>query len=234
MSRSDDPIDIFLHIPKTAGTTLGGILDSQYGRKRVVLFYNQPNDALLDNLDAYVSDPSNDLGAVIGHFGSEIVGKVIRRPARYATFLRDPVRRTLSDYHERRTTRPQDFVGPDGLEISLLESLDIHRSWYINHQTRYLSGLRNDGREPNEADLQIALNVLEQDLDFVGLVERFDEGLKRLSSLFGWHLTQNPMNRNVSAPYHHPESAELEMLDALNGLDKILYERANQLYTTAS
>ena len=35
------PFYIFVHIPKTAGTTLRGIVDAQFGRKKVITYYNQ-------------------------------------------------------------------------------------------------------------------------------------------------------------------------------------------------
>ena len=46
------PFYFFLHIPKTAGTTLRQIVDEQYGYKNVLTYYNQNSEQPLDNLES--------------------------------------------------------------------------------------------------------------------------------------------------------------------------------------
>ena len=95
----DDPFYLFMHIPKTAGTTFRSIVDEQYGFQNVLTYYNQNSTQLLDNLDATLQLSPPDYRALIGHFQYG-VHAALTRPSKYVTFLRDPVERAASSYHE--------------------------------------------------------------------------------------------------------------------------------------
>ncbi len=90
---------------------------------------------------------------------------------RYFLFLRDPVERCVSHYQYRRNKDETSEFEP----------------WlakYANYQSRFL--LRNstlDGSWPAVADAARAIDVIERNVGFVGLQERFDESLVLLS---GW------------------------------------------------
>lgn len=222
---SINPFFIFLHIPKTAGTTLGSIVDAQFGRRRVITYYNQTNRHLIDHLGVYLADPHHNFDAIIGHFGMEIAATLLDRPAIYVTFFRDPVSRTLSDYYERRSTRPQDFFREDGREISICESINENPSWYANLQTRYLAGMAHDGCEVDEADLNHALDNLEDNLDFVGIVEDFDNSISQLMNFLGWQSATYNVE-NTGGDYPSPKSDLNEAIAANNQLDLVLYQHA--------
>ena len=89
---------LFLHIPKTAGTTLRHIIDDQYGQENVLTYYNQNSNHLLDNLEALLM-VKPQYKALIGHYYFGVHAK-FRFPATYITFLRHPVARTISQYKE--------------------------------------------------------------------------------------------------------------------------------------
>ena len=87
--REKDPFYLFLHIPKTAGTTLRSIVDQNLGPVNVLTYYNQNSRQLQDNLDAYLTFKPN-FRAIIGHFRFGF-HKLLNRPSTYITFLRHPV-----------------------------------------------------------------------------------------------------------------------------------------------
>ena len=64
----DDPFYLFMHIPKTAGTTFRSIVDEQYGVRNVLTYYNQNSRQLLDNLEATLQIGAFNYRALIGHF----------------------------------------------------------------------------------------------------------------------------------------------------------------------
>ena len=104
---------LFMHIPKTAGTTLRAVVERQY--RPTTLFSLYPgHEAQLDALRVRVSD--RPPAAVMGHFR---FGLHAAFPAggRYVTFLRDPVDQVISHYnHLLNSDSPEhrQVVGPAG------------------------------------------------------------------------------------------------------------------------
>src|SRR5438876_9976046 len=111
----DDPLLVFVHIPKTAGTTISTILHHHYGpRSRRINTSGAAHDAgrLQERVTAALAEPT--VQVVQGHisFG---VSELLPADARYATLLRDPVERTLSEFHHLVTRTGKwrhDWLGP--------------------------------------------------------------------------------------------------------------------------
>ena len=98
---------IFLHIPKTAGIAFRGMVSGHYGESQVFLDYAEspanPNSPCnLDPVGYYRRAQSEVAGivrnkrAVYGHFP---ILKYRGCNAFFATFLRDPIDRALSQYY---------------------------------------------------------------------------------------------------------------------------------------
>ncbi|MCI0728869.1 MAG: hypothetical protein L0332_19435, partial [Chloroflexi bacterium] len=79
---NNQPTIIFLHIPKTAGTTLNAILDSYYPREKSYTTYSTPRypDGSLEELKAFTEAEKARLDLIEGHlaFG---VHELLPRPA---------------------------------------------------------------------------------------------------------------------------------------------------------
>jgi hypothetical protein len=160
----------FVHIEKTAGTTLNSILRRSFGTGHCDMrlpICKRP----LDNVDARQHVSAADLRRVrwIYRHLRGIAGHNVKPYAdlheacpdiRFFTFLRDPVARTRSHF----LNRGQGHQRPD-LERWMAQP------WMHNWQTRMLAG------EPN---LQRAIDLIGTRVKFVGLAERFDESLLML------------------------------------------------------
>ncbi|MDP7601414.1 MAG: sulfotransferase family 2 domain-containing protein [Rhodospirillales bacterium] len=121
MSDSEqDPFYLFLHIPKTADTTLRSIVDQNLGPENILTYYNQNSRQLLDNLDAHLTFMPN-FRAIIGHFKFGL-HKLLNRPSTYITFLLHPVARTISQYKEFFVNHPHHLQDSDGNILSLTNS----------------------------------------------------------------------------------------------------------------
>ena len=214
---------LFMHIPKTAGTTLRTVVDTQYGREAVLTYYNQPTSQMLDNLPYMLMAKPGAYRALIGHFRFGL-HKTLGQPSRYVTLLRDPVRRAVSEYFERRKTTATrlEMTKSDGTVMSLDEALDRYPELYANQQVKYVAGVP-PGLAAHEDHLEQARrNITEHFI--AGVTERFDESLAMLSRALGW-APFSYERKNVGDTEASPSTASaLARLAALNALDRQLYD----------
>jgi len=192
MEPSDIHCDIFFHIPKTGGQTFQNLVLREYRNELVLnthcgvltpLVWQQ----FLKGLTS--AQPLPRYRAVIGHmkFG---LHEVLPNPARYFTFLRDPVKRFVSYYYTLRikgivpTQHRIDLSRPDwnlSDQETLLRELD-------NGQTRALANADWDlpFGHCTEEHFKKALAHLDRYFAFVGVTEHFDLSLMALKHLCGW------------------------------------------------
>jgi hypothetical protein len=185
---------VFVHIPKTAGTTM-----------RTVLGMNQPGESIRPLCNVFKGGGGLDRGwvkrlrdgdlpldlsrarVVTGHFPLGICEYLPNylakeREVRSFTFLREPVDRSLSHYYRIRERRegssrqPKYARSPLPSEPTLDDTLEAG-FMHDNLQTRMLSGLPEPFGEVTEEMLERAKQNLSDGLFFFGLTERFDESL---------------------------------------------------------
>jgi Galactose-3-O-sulfotransferase len=246
--RGDRPTVIFLHIGKTAGTTMRRILRRQYRQSEILLIRNReirarggepgrPNRE--QTLEYFAGLPERERARprlIIAHtiFG---LHRSVPRPSTYVTLLRDPVSLTISQYfYVARNPRH-----PLHAELtSRFPTLDAYvRSGVAletdNSQTRAISG---DTDTPfgacTEAMLETARSNIERHFAVVGLTERFDQSLMLLRKAFGWtnlyyvraNVTRQDRKDAVS-------SATRAFIEEQNRLDRELYRWAEERFLRA-
>ncbi len=82
---------LFMHIPKTAGTSFRQILVRQYRNLGGIEAVYEP--------DAVKTGPKRkDAPAYVGHYRYGF-HQFVDGPARYVSFMRDPIRHSWSHYH---------------------------------------------------------------------------------------------------------------------------------------
>jgi len=214
------PFQLFLHIHKTAGTTLRQIIDSQYGQQNVLTFYNQNSNHLIDNLDSLlIVNPRYK--ALIGHFNFGVHNK-ISFPTTYTTFLRHPVARTISHYKEWLVNHPNWLLDENGNTQSLIENIHSNPENYSDYQCKMLT--QSNGVANNIKSLgQMALDNLLTYFSGIGLVEYFEESIILLSKNLGWKpINYKALNvKNIDMEIT-PELIELVL--SINKQDMFLYE----------
>lgn len=235
---------IFLHIPKTAGTTLNCILRRQYSSDEFyqieqAVFNSKEGLKRKANLEPLISLSDNEkrkIRCISGHlhFG---IHKLLHQRFLYFTMLRDPVERVISHYYHIVGT-PNNFLHNEiisrniNLEDYVVKAIhsDAH-----NGQVRRLCGDINNevgtfSRFPtiSHSELIKAKKNLLEYFPVFGITERFDESLLLFKKAFGWgnifyikiRVGQNRPNRKSL-----PKQTE-EIIKQHNIYDLELYEFA--------
>jgi hypothetical protein len=185
-------MDLFLHIPKTAGLTVSAIANRNYplGKTHMI----GTSEAMADFL-MRTQDERDRLMFVSGHF-SYGFHRNFSTPCRYVTMLRDPCDAMVSLYHyilHRPDHRYHRMLIDDG--VGFTEWLSSNsRDHLDNHQVRWLVG-RIDEEPIGRADLEHARHIIERECVAFGIVERFDESMLLLQDALAWtDLRYKPRN----------------------------------------
>lgn len=239
-STSDRDLLCYIHIAKNSGNTIRDVLERNYpGRlgefmvhKRTSALSRSPKtvDALDEDVRTVVSEavrlaPSVDCLALNLPYG---VHRMLRRPVRYFTFLREPVERCLSYWYWAYAVRHRG-TGTiwhllESFEFDLARILDSGRlPAFSNDQTRFVTG---------SADLVVtrehlaqAKKAIRESFFFVGAVERFPDCHAHLATRLDWkdqaygHL--NHANRDDGIPL--PDRAA-ELFHDRNEIDAELHD----------
>lgn len=161
----------FIHIPKTAGTTMRALLRRSFGPRHLDIrppMHKRASKAWISAEDLRKAQRVYPfLDGICGHRVTPFSGLEKRHPdLQYFTFLRDPLQRFVSD-----------FLGSHRHRLEQCSKEDLDRfcadSEERNVQTRWLCGSENPGE---------AIRIMEKKVGFVGLTEQFDESLVMFST----------------------------------------------------
>jgi hypothetical protein len=237
---------VFVHIPKTAGTTL-----------RTVLGMNEPgprsralgnvfkggggiSEELIQRLRRGRGPELAGVKLVRGHVPlgiRELLPKYLpkERELTCFTFLREPADRTLSHFFAIRKLGGGHGLPPLAAEATLEDALS---GGYLhdNLQTRMLSGLPEPFGEVDQAMLEQAKRNLSEGIAFFGLTERFDESLVLAKQRLGLRsiLYRTPGRVNASRPRGDEIPRKLvQAAERANRYDVELYDYARQIFDDA-
>ena len=224
---------IFLHLPKTGGSTLTTLLRWQYRSlhpDQIMRFITQ--ERTFEEMDRLPLEQRARLKLLVGHFAYG-VHEYIPKPCSYITIVREPVQRVVSVYryilsapshplHEKLTSSSMsldDFIGSG-----------IHHYQTDNALTRQLGGRDEEG-DLTPRDVETAQRNLRSFLA-VGLTEAFDESMIMMKRILRWR-TPFYFNRNMSKTGPRPEelaATTLELIREHNTFDVELYKLARSQF----
>jgi hypothetical protein len=223
---------VFLHVPKTAGTTLNRLIEWEYP-----LFEIYSVDPVFFRWSAshLWQLPARRLEKTRMFKGHMLFGlhKILPQPATYITVLREPIDRVISSFYYMRNYVLHPFYWKLRRENWTLEDF-VRRSRRENVQCKIIAGAEYE--KPCTAEIcERAKENLVRYFGVVGLSERFEESLALMKLRFGWKLQRySSFNVTRARPKKRdlPQST-LDLIVEKNAFDLALYECATKLFEDA-
>jgi hypothetical protein len=174
---------IFLHIPKTAGTSLRQMIEKEYPAGACLfLYYPAP---FQKNVITEIQTKLPRAKVLYGHFSFGI-HRLLGIKGQYVAFLRNPIDRVISFYHHNARQPDMRYYAAIQDGMSLLDMLESHKPEVNNHITRIIATYGKEDMLDDTKVLEQALENIEKHFCFIGLVERFTESVNLLGQQLGW------------------------------------------------
>ncbi len=216
MSDFPAPVDdffVFLHIPKTAGTSFRYAAEKVFGHQAVIIDYGIDNPVTSplflnsfyqNRKDLLVSQiRQNNIKFIMGHFHVVKYLDIFDKYVKWCTFLREPIARVISEYNY--------LIRNNFYDKSLVEFCNDPNQ--CNRQSQLISGLKLE------------------DFYFVGITEYYQKSIQKfnqLSRLNFDYLEENLGRINIDDSYNiEPEI--IQMIRNNNLKDISLYKKALSL-----
>ncbi len=175
---------LFVHVPKTAGTTVGTILEGQYSADQVVVVVDRQDLVQLRSAGI----PSH-VRLVRGH-APTFVRDLFSVPPRLVTVVRDPLERIASNYRFSRSFQLTEELKLKRPDIAFAHQLSFE-DFLLSDHPHFSAGLENchvrwiGNTDPNrrfnfDQLLENAKEVLDSSI-WVGVAERMPLSLAMLS-----------------------------------------------------
>ncbi len=227
LSQRKDLALLFMHIPKTAGTSIRSLLERPFAAHERAYLYNESWGISLEAFRSLPNKEKEQFRLVCGHFNFG-VHEWMPQEARYITILRDPVERVISLYHFIKRTPgskhhhlivDNNYSLEDFVFSGLFAKTD-------NGMVRNISGVRGVRfGECSDDVLDRAYRNIENHFECVLTMEHMQRGIAKLSEILEIPV-RGFRKKNISrTPKEAIDPLLVKKIDALNRLDRELYTR---------
>lgn len=224
---------VFLHIPRTGGTTLNAVFE-RFFAGRPQYHTGRPGSSHIEDCARFVALPPqrrDQYAYVAGHLEMAVIKSIPGRPFVF-TFLRDPVARLASLYAFVKRTPSHHMHAWLCKTGASLEAFVARCPWdeVQNGMTRRLAGVPL-ARTSDKVLLLKAVASIKRFFGFIGLQEAFDDSLACLGRLFGMDTgALRYVPQNVSPTANGVDQTAREAIAFYNSLDTALYAFCRDLF----
>lgn len=250
LTEPGDPF-FFFHIPKTAGSTLVDILEDFFGYQEICPAY------YTYELSSLTPTELSNFRFFRGHIDYHVLSRYLKKEPQTITFLRHPVDHAISIFSHLKRKTDEEFVEQEiqavrqmNLEKFIFQPDRVINLDYSNLQLRTLVANSHldlatllpptsnspdvpDKALPTDQDLLEYGKELLSRFFFVGLAERFEEGLLLLSYHFGLRPLEFIPRINVSHNRPAKDTIAPEVYEQIawkSKLDFELYKFGKELF----
>jgi len=199
--RYDRPCFVFLHIPKTAGTSIQHHLKDCFADQRL---YREHSD----NLYRFSPGELSRYDVFAGHFNYDSLRYIPRRKLSLFTFVREPRKRLVSLYHFWRAHEPEHPNFHKGMAIANEKSMEDffeddlikdnfaiwnRMAWGVMGDRQWGAWQSAIGQDDNPArvneiiedEIRPAIIKRLDEFIHIGIAEDFDNSVRRLFTIMG-------------------------------------------------
>jgi hypothetical protein len=217
-----------MHIGKTAGSTLGNIIDRHYANDRLYVMMQDKDN------ETFAAQPETLRARVEMIRGMTYYGihRAIPREARYFTLYRHPVDRVISQYFyvQRRKKRENPSANVQPLE-GFLERNPFHTQMQLGLTVGADDKRLAQSQPLDSSHIAVAHANLARHFSLVGTVDRFDEALVLMKQRFGWRNIAYA-KRNVAPEDQRTKvtPAQLKLIETMCALEIEFYEQIKEAF----
>ncbi len=234
-TENHTPVYIFLHMPKSAGTTFRVHVENNLEKDEVLpLYVNNDRrflerDYVHDYIRSLPDERKAKLKLIYGHEAYFGIHRLLGREGKYFTFLRDPLPRTISWYNYcRQNNSWNDEIIEKYIDKGATPTLKQwlqYTPWVWNEAIGYFADYGYCQRKASykPGDLDELLNKF----FFIGLTDTFDDDALFIYNLLGVHQ-HFFKTQNVSKQYFKQDNKEdiADIVSTKNQYDFALYKKA--------
>lgn len=229
-----DTTYFFLHIPKSAGSTLKYSLNYIYKKSEIFHVNNRiPKVSIKDGLNKLSLKKQSKLKMVAGHgyYGMHS-GLASNKNFKYFTFLRNPKSRIISLYNQVLNSKVNEneiakYIDENDASLDDLINCNLFQGFH-NDQCRLIAGLPFDKNITEEELFEKAKMTIENDFEFIGIQEHFLLSLLMLKENLNWkkqpHFLSINKSKSKSIVKKSFSSQTLQLIDSNNQADQKLYD----------
>lgn len=242
----------YLHIPKTAGSSLNTFFQAQFSKNQYLTHIESKNifesESKIQDIDEYrlLSGhiPLPQMQYRYKVFEKRTVLSTFRIPTEHVISHISWVRKLGEPGEEKRLKQHDANIQKivqrlKGIDLSnaqeikeLIVWLEKHNLYlFHNTQTKYLCGGAAGSFEPDL--IGQAISNLKK-IDFVGITERLDEFMSMLCFYLGWsYIHKEKISENVNTQNYGLDHKNQDIVDALQSLiswDQVIYKLARERF----
>ena len=238
-TRIPVPNIIFIHIPKTGGSTLRSVFKKNTRPEHAIFLDGiKPKKSITELLSA----PSHILSKtnlIYGHLDFGLHEQINKKPV-YLTMLRHPVERVVSHYYYAKNHEVHILHGAiHKKKLSLLDFVSSGISTEMdNLQTRMLTGTSFYGNNEipyggcTQKMAEKAFSNLETNFLAYGIMEKFNWSVLYFGKILNWNKSTFIRHNkgNTERQRIKLSQAEYSKIASINKYDMYLYEKAKKRF----